>query len=72
MSQDLSVVLPHGGVRERMHAARTAARGAVWDKELYLKWVATKTPEDLINVVKEIKEKVDDLAQNIARKRGWK
>ena len=25
----------HGGVRERMHAARTAARGEDWDKTIY-------------------------------------
>ena len=62
----------HGGVRERMHAARTVARGEAWDKELYSKLAAAKTPEDLARIAKEIRQKVDALAQNIARKRGWK
>jgi four helix bundle suffix protein len=62
----------HGGVRERMHAARTAARGEAWDKELYSKLAAAKASEDLVKIVKEIKQKVDAVAQSIARKRGWK
>jgi hypothetical protein len=62
----------HGGVRERMHAARTAARGEAWDKELYSKLAATETSEDLSKVTSEIKQKVDAMARSIARKRGWK
>ena len=62
----------HGGVRERMHAARTAARGEAWDKELYSKLAVAKNAEDLVKIVKEIKQKVDAVAQSIARKRGWK
>jgi four helix bundle suffix protein len=62
----------HGGVRERMHAARTVARGEAWDKELYSKLAAAKAPEDLARIAKEILQKVNALAQNIARKRGWK
>jgi four helix bundle suffix protein len=62
----------HGGVRERMHAARTAARGEAWDKELYSKLSATKNAEDLAMAVTAIKHKVDALAQSIARKRGWR
>lgn len=62
----------YGGVRERMHAARTTARGEAWDKELYSKLVAAKNAEDLAKVVNEIKQKVDAMAQNIAQKRGWK
>lgn len=62
----------YGGVRERMHAARTATRGEAWDKGLYSLLVATKTPEELAKAVKAIKQKVDALAQTIARKREWK
>ena len=62
----------YGGVRERMHAARTATRGEAWDKGLYSLLVATKTPEELAKAVKAIKQKVDTLAQTIARKREWR
>ena len=62
----------YGGVRERMHAARTATRGEAWDKGLYSLLVATKTPEELAKAVKAIKQKVDALAQTIARKREWR
>lgn len=62
----------YGGVRERMHAARTATRGEAWDKGLYSLLVGTKTPEELAKAVKAIKQKVDALAQTIARKREWK
>ena len=62
----------YGGVRERMHTARTATRGEAWDKGLYSLLVATKTPEELAKAVKAIKQKVDALAQTIARKREWK
>ena len=55
-----------------MHAARTATRGEAWDKGLYSLLVATKTPEELAKAVKVIKQKVDALAQTIARKREWK
>lgn len=35
MAEIPKTVLTHGGVRERMHAARTAARGESWGKAVY-------------------------------------
>ncbi len=61
----------HGGVRERMHAARTAARAEAWDNALYSKLAGVEDADALAKVVKEIKQEVDVVAQSIARKHGW-
>ena len=37
----------HGGVRERMHAARTAARGEEWDKAIYSRLDGAATAAEL-------------------------
>ena len=37
----------HGGVRERMHAARTEARGESWDKAVYSMLDLSASPADL-------------------------
>jgi len=60
-----------GGVRERMHAARTAARGDEFDKGLYSKLAEAKTPEALAAKVDELRQKIDRTAWSIRRKKGW-
>jgi len=60
-----------GGVRERMHAARTAARGDEFDKGLYGKLAEAKTPEELAAKVNELRQKIDRTAWSIRRKKGW-
>ena len=61
----------HGGVRERMHAARTAARGDDWDRALYSRLDGAKTAEELSARAAEIKRRVDQAVGSIRRRRQW-
>ncbi len=61
----------HGGVRERMHAARTVMRGEEWDKSVYSHLEAATTPEELAAIAAEIKHKVEQTVWSIKRKKGW-
>ena len=61
----------HGGIRERMHAARTAARAEDWDKGVYSRLDAATTPEELAARAAEIKRKVDQAAWGIKKRKGW-
>ncbi len=61
----------HGGVRERMHAARTAARGADWDNSVYSRLDAAAGAAELAARAAEIKRKVDQAVWSIKRRKGW-
>lgn len=61
----------HGGVRERMHAARTAARGEDWDKSIYSRLDAAATAAELAERVDEIKRRADQAAWSIKKRKGW-
>ena len=61
----------YGGVRERMHAARTVTRGEEWDKSVYSRLETATTPEDLAAIAAEIKHKVEQTVWSIKRKKGW-
>ena len=60
-----------GGVRERMHAARTAARAEEWDKGIYSRLADSKTVEELEARVAEIRDRVSRAAWSVKRKKGW-
>ena len=60
-----------GGVRERMHAARTAVRAEEWDKGIYSRLADSKTVEELEARVAEIRDRVSRAAWSIKRKKGW-
>ena len=60
-----------GGVRERMHAARTAARAEDWDKVLYSRLDDAKTPEELESRAAEIREQLSGAICSIKRRKGW-
>ena len=60
-----------GGVRERMHAARTAVRGEEFEKGLYSCLDAAKSPEELGEIVADLQQKIDRTSWSIKRKRGW-
>jgi len=62
----------HGGVRERMHAARTAARGEEWDKGVYSRLDAASDVMELESRAAEIKRKVDQAVWSIKKRKGWK
>lgn len=61
----------HGGVRERMHAARTEARAEAWDKGIYSMLDLAKDPAELAQRAAEINEAVRRAVGSISRKRGW-
>ncbi len=61
----------NGGIRERMHAARTAARSEDWDKSVYSRLDAASTPEELMERAGEIKRKVDQMTWGLKKRRGW-
>ena len=60
-----------GGVRERMHAARTAARGEDFDRSLYGRLAAADSAEELEAKIRELRQKIDRAASSIRRKKGW-
>ncbi len=61
----------HGGVRERMHAARTAARGEEWDKSIYSRLDGAADADDLMTRLAEIKAATDRAAWSIKKRKGW-
>ena len=62
----------HGGVRERMHAARTAARGEEWDKGVYSRLDAAPDAAELEARAAEIRRRVDQAVWSIKKRKGWK
>ena len=61
----------HGGIRERMHAARTAARGEDWDKSLYSRLNGASTVAELEACAEEIRRKVSQAVWGIKKRKGW-
>lgn len=60
-----------GGVRERMHAARTAARGEDWDKGVYSRLDAAADAAELAARAAEIKRRIDQAVAALKRRKGW-
>ena len=61
----------HGGIRERMHAARTAARGEDWDKSVYSRLDGAETAAELEARADEICRKVSQAMWGIKKRKGW-
>ena len=61
----------HGGIRERMHAARTAVRSEDWDKSVYSRLDAAATAGELAARAAEIKRIVDRTVWGIKKRKGW-
>lgn len=61
----------HGGVRERMHAARTEARAESWDKALHSMLALAKTPDELEARLSSLVASARRSAQSIATRNGW-
>ena len=60
-----------GGIRERMHAARTAARGEEFDKGLFSRLNAEQSVEKLLSQAAEMKRKIDRAVWSIRKRKGW-
>lgn len=61
----------HGGVRERMHAARTAARAEEWDKGIYSRLDGAETAGELDVRAAEIRDRVARAVWSIKKRKGW-
>ena len=61
----------NGGVRERMHAARTEARGEAWDKAVYSMLALAKTPEELETRLSSVVDSARRAAWSIKNRNGW-
>ena len=60
-----------GGIRERMHAARTAARGQDWDKAIYSRLDGAGTVEELEARAAEVRRRLASAVASIKRRKGW-
>ncbi|MBR4172532.1 MAG: four helix bundle suffix domain-containing protein [Kiritimatiellae bacterium] len=61
----------HGGVRERMHMARTAARGAEWEKAIFSRLDGAATAEELDARVEEMRVRISKAVSTIKRRKNW-
>ena len=61
----------HGGVRERMHAARTAARGEGWDKAIYSRLDGAASAAELAARAEEMRERISKAVWSIKRRKNW-
>ena len=61
----------HGGVRERMHAARTAYRAEEFSRGLYSYLAGARTAEELAGKAEELRREIARIVRGIARGRGW-
>ena len=62
----------NGGIRERMHAARTEARAEEWDKAMYSRLDLAKTPEELSQRASDMRSALERAVLSISHRKGWK
>ena len=60
-----------GGVRERMHAARTATRGEEFEKGLYSHLAVARTAAELEGRGAALRRQIDKIVWSLRRKNGW-
>ena len=61
----------HGGIRERMYAARSEARGEDWGKAAYSRLAAARTLDDLTARYREMSAELRGMAAGIKKRKGW-
>jgi len=61
----------HGGVREWMHMARTAARGTEWEKAIFSRLDGAATAEELDARVEEMRTRISKAVSTIKRRKNW-
>ncbi len=62
----------HGGVRERMYAARNEARAQTWDKAIYSFFSQAISADDLDARLSQVIAQSRRTAQSIAKKNAWR
>jgi len=60
-----------GGFRERLYAARIAARAEDWVNSLYSRLDCSKNADELEARAAEIHEQVSKAVRSIRKRRGW-
>ena len=61
-----------GGVRERMHAARTAVRGEEFEKGLYSHLADAKSAEELEVKSAALRRRIEQVVWSLKKKHGWR
>ena len=61
----------HGGVKERMYAARSEARAEDWGKAVYSRLAASQSLEELTARYREMSAELRRMAADIKRRKGW-
>ncbi len=61
----------HGGIRERMYAARSETRGEDWGKAAYSHLAGAQTPDELATRCGEMTAELRRMAAGIKQRKGW-
>ena len=61
----------HGGIKERMYAARSESRGEDWGKAAYSHLAAVQSPDELASRCREMTAELRRMADGIKRRKGW-
>ena len=61
----------HGGIRERMHAARTATRGEDWEKVLFSRLDSSASPDELRARIGDIASALARMERTVKARKGW-
>jgi four helix bundle suffix protein len=61
----------HGGIRERMHAVRTEARGQQWHVAIQSRLQGAETPEALRQYAEEMIQQIHRECHAIRKRKGW-
>ena len=61
----------HGGIKERMYAARSEARAEDWGKAAYSRLAAAQTPDELTARCREMTAELRRMADGIKLRKGW-
>ena len=61
----------NGGVRERMHTARAATRGAEWEKGLFSRLDSAPSVQELDKMAADFQNHIVRTVWNIKQRKGW-
>ena len=61
----------HGGIRERMYAARSEARAEDWGKAAYSRLAGAQTPDELAERYREMSAELRRMAAGLKQRKGW-
>ena len=61
----------HGGIKERMYAARSESRAEDWGKAAYSRLAASQSLDELTARYREMSAELRRMADGIKRRKGW-